>query len=40
LINGDYARLCQHLAWYTGSYKPNATRLSGPALPNGKAYYE
>ncbi|HMI40956.1 MAG TPA: DUF885 domain-containing protein [Sphingomicrobium sp.] len=42
MINGDLrAAYAKHLAWYTGSYKPNCNKAVGvSALPNGKAYYE
>ena len=41
LIDGDLRRAyAKHLAWYSGSYKPNcATAIGATALPGGKAWY-
>ncbi|WP_324806543.1 DUF885 domain-containing protein [Sphingomonas sp. LY29] len=41
LIDSDLRRAyAQHLAWYSGRYKPRCNKLVGAsALPNGQAYY-
>ncbi|MEA1072095.1 DUF885 domain-containing protein [Sphingomonas sp. LY160] len=41
LIDGDLRRAyAQHLAWYSGRYKPRCNKSVGAsALPNGQAYY-